>query len=151
MKKLLILFTWVMLSSCGKAQTTDTPTPDPSAGYLYKVEPGIPGKETYVCGQRPFNTKGDLVAVGDLNGQTKQVFENIKTSLATVSMTLKDVVQVKYSVRGTSTNVGADTVQMLSDVGASYFVLPPQLVDIKSIPKIVRDDVLIEVEVIASK
>ncbi|WP_420149176.1 RidA family protein [Spirosoma sp.] len=150
MKTLLIWLSWVLLTSCGKAQDKDTPTPILPSGYLYKVEPGIPGKATYVCGERPFNSKGELVAVGDLDGQTKQVFDNIKTSLATVNMTLKDVVQIKYLVRGTYTNVSADTVQRLNKVSAAYFSTPPQLIDMKSIAKIVRDDVLIEIEVIAS-
>ncbi|MBD2754249.1 RidA family protein [Spirosoma validum] len=151
MKNLIIFLGWVLLTSCSQAQSIDVPTPDMPTGYLYKIEPGIPGKEIYICGEHPFNKKGEVVASGDLNGQTRQVFENIKTSLATVNMTFKDVTQITYSIKGTSTKVREDTAALLSNVGALYFTQPPKLVELKSVPKIVRDEVLIEVEVIAMK
>ncbi|UFH52764.1 Rid family hydrolase [Spirosoma sp. KNUC1025] len=147
MRKALIILSWVLLTSCSKAQDI----PDVPSGYLYPVDQGVPGKKTYVCGERPFDTKGNLIASGDLAGQTKQVFENIKSSLSTVSMTLQDIIQIKYLVKGTSVEVGADTVHLLNNVGTMYFTVPPQIIDVKSVPKIVRDEVLIEIEVIAAK
>ena len=149
MKKLIIFLSWVLLTSCSQAQSTDTPSLP--TGYLYKIEPGIPGKLIYVCGEHPFTKSGELVATGDLQGQTRQVFENIKTALATVNMTLGDITQITYSIKGTSTKVRADTAQLLNSVGAVYFTQPPKIVEVKSAPLIVRDDVLIEVEVIAMK
>lgn len=149
MKKLFIFLSWVLLASCTQAQSIEAP--DRPSGYLYKIEPGIPGKQIYVCGEHPFTKKGELVAAGDLQGQTRQVFENIKTSLATVNMTFSDVTQITYSIKGTSTKVRADTAQLLNSVGSVYFTQSPKIVDVKSSPMIVRDDVLIEVEVIAMK
>lgn len=149
MKHILILFGWLLLASCTQAQTNEVPSLP--TGYLYKVEPGVPGKQVYICGEHPFNQNGQLVAAGDLSGQTRQVFENIKTALATVSMTLQDVTQVTYSIKGTSVKVSADTAQLLTNLGKVYFVEPPKLMEVKSIPKIMRDDVLIQVEVIAMK
>lgn len=151
MKNLIVFLGWVLLTSCSQAQSIDVPAPNVPTGYLYKVEPGIPGKEIYICGEHPFNQKGEVVATGDLNGQTKQVFENIKTSLATVNMTMKDVTQITYSIKGTSTKVREDTAKMISNIGALYFAQTPKLVELKSVPNIVRDEVLIEVEVIAMK
>lgn len=137
------------MTSCSQAQQNEVP--NLPTGYLYKIEPGIPGKQIYVCGEHPFNANGALVASGDLSGQTRQVFDNIKASLATVSMTLNDVTQVTYSIKGTSVKVSADTASLLTNIGALYFTQPPKHVELKSIPKIIRDDVLIEVEVIAMK
>ncbi len=149
MKNLLMFLAWVLLASCSQAQPTVVP--NSPTGYLYKVEPGIPGKQVYVCGERPFDGSGNVVAAGDLGGQTRQVLENIKTALATINMALTDVTQITYSIKGTSTKVSTDTTLLLTDIGAGYFTQPPALVDVKSIPKILRDDVLIEVEVIAIK
>ncbi len=149
MKKLFIFLSWILLASCGQAQSIDTP--DLPTGYLYKIEPGLPGKQIYVCGEHPFTKKGELVAAGDLQGQTRQVFENIKTALATVNMTLNDITQITYSIKGTSTKVRADTAQLLNSVGAVYLTQSPKIVEVKSAPQIVRDDVLVEVEVIAMK
>ena len=89
MKHLLIILGWVAADFVHQAQPNEVP--NLPTGYLYKVEPGMPGKAVYVCGEHPFNKNGQLVAAGDLGGQTRQVFENIKTSLATVSMTLQDI------------------------------------------------------------
>jgi 2-iminobutanoate/2-iminopropanoate deaminase len=151
MKKLLIFLGWVLLTSCSQAQPAETEILTLPSGYLYKVDPGIPGKEIYVCGERPFNATGNLVATGDLSGQTRQVLENIKKSLATVSMTLSNVTQITYSIKGTSVKVSADTASMLNSIGTIYFTQPPKIVEVKSIPLIVREDVLISVEVIAMK
>lgn len=149
MKNLLIVLGLLLLTSCSQAQLIETP--NPPSGYLYKVDPGVSGKDVYICGERPFNAAGNLIAAGDLSGQTRQVFENIKASLATVSMTLNNVTQITYSVKGTSVKVSADTALLLTNLGATYFTKAPNLVELKSVPKIVRDDVLIEVEVIAMK
>lgn len=142
---------WLALASCSQAQPP-TPVKVPS-GYLYKVDTGIPGQTVYVCGERPFNTNGDLVGAGDLGAQTRQIFENLKTSLATVDMSLADVSQIKYSVKdGTGTTLVSETdSQLLTTIQATYFTTTPKIVEMKSVTQTVRDDVLIEVEVIAVK
>ncbi|WP_020600368.1 RidA family protein [Spirosoma panaciterrae] len=142
---------WLALASCSQAQTPVLPKAP--TGYLYKVEPGIPGKTVYVCGQRPFNEAGELVGPGDLTAQTRQVFENIKTSLATVNMTLQDITQITYSVKEStgSTQVSSANAQSVQAVQATYFAQPPKLVEQKGVGQTVRDDVLIEIEVIAVK
>ncbi|MVM35712.1 RidA family protein [Spirosoma sp. HMF4905] len=151
MKYLRNFLFWLALASCSQAQPP-APAKVPS-GYLYKVDTGIPGQTVYVCGERPFNANGDLVGPGDLSAQTKQILENIKTSLATVSMSLKDVTQIKYAVKdGTGTTlVGENATQLLTSVQASYFTTAPKIVEMKNVTQTVRDDVLIEVEVIAVK
>ncbi|GAB4016714.1 RidA family protein [Spirosoma sp. KCTC 42546] len=142
---------WIVLASCSQAQPP-TPVKVPS-GYLYKVDTGIPGQTVYVCGERPYNTNGDLVGSGDLGAQTRQIFENLKTSLATVNMSLTDVTQVKYSVKdGTGTTLVSDAdSQLLKTIQATYFATAPKIVEMKSVTQTVREDVLIEVEVIAVK
>lgn len=143
---------WVALASCSQAQTTVQP--DVPTGYLYKVEPGIPGKIVYVCGQRPFNTKGELIGPGDLAAQTKQVFTNITTALATVNMTLDDVDQVTYLVKEPSgTNVvskGKATIVQAAETN-NFKQVVPKISETKAVTQTVREDVLIESEVIAIK
>ena len=143
---------WLALASCSQAQTTMQP--DVPTGYLYKIEPGIPGKLVYVCGQRPFNTKGELVGPGDLSVQTKQVFDNITTSLATINMTLSDVNQITYLIKEDSGNTvvskaKSDIVQTAAT--NSFKQVTPKISETKAVTQTVRDDVLIEIEVIAIK
>jgi len=155
MKRLLFLLPVLLLIACGNAQTNE-PQPQIPSGYLYKVEPGIPGKSVYVCGERPFDASGKLVGPGNLDLQTKRVFENIKTALKTVGMTMNDITQITYSVKtgksaGPPTKVDVTMMQQVSNVADSYLVVPPQITDSKAVGQIIRDDVLIEIEVIAVK
>jgi enamine deaminase RidA (YjgF/YER057c/UK114 family) len=139
------------LASCGQAQPNDMPPPQVPTGYLYRVTTAAPGQVVYVCGQRPFDANGSLVGPGNLGAQTRQVFENLKASLQTVDMTLRNVTQVTYSVKEVSTRVDSSKTQALNTISALYFATTPGLVDMKGVSLLGRDDVLIEIEVIAVK
>ena len=144
----------LLLIACGNAHPVDPLPPQPPSGYLYKVEPGIPGKSVYVCGERPFDAMGNLVGPGSLDGQTKQIFENIKAALKTVNMTMDDVTQITYLVKtgkgsGLPVTVDSNTMQQLNNVAASYLPVAPPIVESKATEQIVREDVLIEIEVVA--
>ncbi len=148
MKHCLAILFCALTTSFVHAQTE----PKQPTGYLYKVETGVSGRQVYVSNQRPFNANGELVGPGDLTTQTQQVFENIKTALGTVGLTLRDVKQVTYHVKGTTTQVNSAVSQQVNSVGATFFTQgAPSIAEIKSIPKIARDEVLVEVEVIAEK
>jgi len=155
MKLLFFLLPVLLLIACGNAQTAE-PQPQIPSGYLYKVEPGIPGKSVYVCGERPFDMTGKLVGPDNLEQQTIQVFENIKTALKTVNMTMADVTQITYSIKtnktpGLPSKVDVAMMTQVSNVASSYLAVPPQIIDSKAVGQIIRDDVLIEIEVIAVK
>jgi enamine deaminase RidA (YjgF/YER057c/UK114 family) len=134
--------------SLAQAQTAEKPAP----GYTYKVDGGSAGKTVYVCGQRPFDADGNVVGEGNLLAQTEQAFTNIKTALAQVGMTLEDVKQVTYHLRGVTGQVSTQDAQQVNSVGGKYLTQnSPRLTTLKNIPKIVQDNVLVEVEVIAIK
>jgi 2-iminobutanoate/2-iminopropanoate deaminase len=52
------------------------------------------GKLIFVAGQIPWDPEGRTVAKGDVAGQTRQVFENIRTVLAESGATLDDVIKI---------------------------------------------------------
>ena len=52
------------------------------------------GRLIYVAGQIPWNSEGQTVARGDVAGQTRQVFENIRAVLAESGATLNDVIKI---------------------------------------------------------
>lgn len=52
------------------------------------------GRLIYVAGQIPWNSEGRTVARGDVAGQTRQVFENIRAVLAESGATLNDVIKI---------------------------------------------------------
>ncbi len=92
-----------------------------------------------------------MAGSGNLSQQTKQVFENIKNSLATVNLGMEHINQITYTVKGPAGPVDDATVALLKSIGAQYLPQPPAIVDMKTSPNIVRDDVLIEIEAIAIK
>lgn len=144
------LLTLLLLTSFVQAQTP--PDPRLGLGYTYKVETGVAGKEVYISGQRPFDANGELVGAGDLSAQTQQVFANVLAALAKVGMSMRNVRQVTYHLKGVPGQVDASASQVASGVGSSFFgQTTPGVLEIKSLAKIARDDVLIEVEVIAIK
>lgn len=142
---LLVLF----ISSLAIAQTAPA-----KAGYLYPVTTGVPaGKTVYICGMRPFDMQGQLVGAGNLTAQVQQVFQNITTSLATVGMTRQNIVQITYNLKTNPDKAGGNTDKdTVTQVATAFFdKAAPQLSDMRSIPVIIRNDVLIEIEVIAAK
>jgi enamine deaminase RidA (YjgF/YER057c/UK114 family) len=70
-------------------QTVHKPT-----GYTHVVSIEGPGKLLYVSGQVARNQKGETVGVGDLEAQTRQVFENLSAILRTMGATLGDVAKM---------------------------------------------------------
>lgn len=52
------------------------------------------GRTIYVAGQVPWDANGQTVCKGDAAGQTRQVFENIRTILAEAGAGLEHVVKI---------------------------------------------------------
>jgi reactive intermediate/imine deaminase len=52
------------------------------------------GDLLFLAGQCPVDAQGNTVAAGDIRGQTRQVFENLKAVLAAAGVTLDDVVEI---------------------------------------------------------
>ena len=143
-----IILMGALLPSFSNAQTSAIPP----AGYVNKIDGAIPGRQVYMSNQRPFNAQGELVGAGDLTAQTQQVFENLKTALSSVGLTLRDVTQVTYHIKGVTTQPSQAASNQVNSVGAAYFAgRMPGIADIKSVAKTTRDDVLVEIEVIAVK
>jgi reactive intermediate/imine deaminase len=52
------------------------------------------GNTIYVSGQVAYDANGNLVGAGDIKAQTRQVFENISTTLAAAGAGLKDIIKI---------------------------------------------------------
>ena len=63
-------------------------------GTFSQVATARGGKTIHVSGQVAWNAQGQVVAPGDLEGQTVQVFENLKTALAAAGATFSDLVKI---------------------------------------------------------
>jgi reactive intermediate/imine deaminase len=113
----------------------------------YSQAVAVPSGQTlYVSGQVPLNAQGEVVGQGDLEAQTRQVFENIRLVLGAAGASFSDVVKATYYVK----NFHPSMLPAIRAVRAQYFTgaNPPgsTLVGVQSL---FHEDVLIEIEAIA--
>ena len=67
-----------------------------------------------LAGQCPVDAQGSTVAEGDIRGQTRQVFENMKAVLGAAGLTLDDVVEI------VSYHVDLADLPAMAEVKAEY-------------------------------
>ena len=152
--EMFLLATTLTLSGLGALAQT-APTAKLLPGYLYPVETSVPNKKIYICGQRPVDFSGQVVAKGDLNAQLTLVFANITKMLGAVGMSAANIRQISYRVTDSGQKANGDNQLVINTLASQYFgqnkVDLPSISEIKNVPLQVDKDVIIEVEVVAIK
>ncbi len=69
----------------------------PPTGYVHVVQ-ASGGRTIYVAGQVPLDAGGNVVGAGDLEGQTRQVFTNLRTALEAAGAGFEHVVKMNTYV-----------------------------------------------------
>ena len=96
----------------------------------------------FLAGQVPTDANGQLIGEGDIRAQTRQVFENIKTVLATAGSSLDDLVEiVSYNTDMADLAAVAEVkAEYISKdfpawtaVGVTALAFPGQLIEIKAV------------------
>jgi reactive intermediate/imine deaminase len=94
----------------------------------------------FLAGQMPVDTEGHVVAAGDIHGQTRQTFENVKAVLAAAGASLDDIVDMTtyhtdmadlgavMEVKGTYLT---GDLPAWTAVGVPALALPGQMIEIK--------------------
>ena len=111
-------------------------------GYTHVVEVSG-GRTLYVSGQVALDQAGNLVGKGDFSAQTRQVFENLKTAVASGGGTLDDVVKI------TIFTTDASQIQAFREIRDSYFTKAPPASSFMQVERLAQPDLLIEVEAVA--
>ena len=112
-------------------------------GYTHAVDVRG-GRMVYISGQVALDREGKLVGEGDLRAQTIQVFENLRSVLASLDGDLGNVVKLTYYV------LDAGQVATVREVRGQYLDaerLPAST--FVEVSKLAREDFLIEIEAIA--
>jgi enamine deaminase RidA (YjgF/YER057c/UK114 family) len=142
-----VLFMFFAVSAMLMAQT-EFPNPEglaPANGYSHVVAPR-PGRLIFVSGQVALNRKGELVGNNDLQAQTEQVFENIKTALAGAGATFEQVVKINWYVKGFK----PESLAVLRQVRNRYVnAAKPPASTLVGVVALFREDCMIEVDAIA--
>jgi enamine deaminase RidA (YjgF/YER057c/UK114 family) len=105
------------------------------AGYTHVVEVTA-GRPVYIAGQVALDPTGALVGPGDIRAQARQVFDNLQAALQAVKLT--------YYL------VDATQLPVVREVRDRYVNTqqPPASTAVE-VRRLVRDDLLIEVEAVA--
>lgn len=101
------------------------------------------GKLLFVAGQIPLNAQGELVATGDIKGQTQQVLENLQAILTAAGASFSDV--VKTTVFLADMNEFSDMNGVYSQYFEEANAPARAAVEVARLPK----DVRVEIECIA--
>jgi enamine deaminase RidA (YjgF/YER057c/UK114 family) len=117
----------------------------PTYGWT-QVVTATGGKTVYISGQVSVNERGEVVGKGDLQAQTRQTFENLKTALTAAGATFRDVVKMNLYVVG----LKPEHVPLLRAVRSQYVdANNPPASTLVGVYGLVGADWLLEVEVIA--
>ena len=101
------------------------------------------GRTLYISGQIALDRNGALVGAGDLRAQTRQVFENLKVALQASGARLENVVKLTVFMTDVS---GLPAFREVRDV---YFTQKPPASSLVQVSRLVRPDLLIEIEAVA--
>lgn len=148
MKNILpILTICLSLQSCVTIQKQFlNPFPTKPNGYTHVVVTTGAAKTIYISGQVPTNEKGEIIGKGDFAAQTRQVYENLKITLAAAGATFSDVVKMTTFIKDFKT----EYLPALRSIRAEY--LPkenPPASTLAGVQSLYSPDVMIEIEAIA--
>jgi enamine deaminase RidA (YjgF/YER057c/UK114 family) len=112
-------------------------------GYTHVVEVTA-GRPVYLSGQVAIDPSGAVVGAGDVRAQARQVFENLRSALEAVGAGFDQVVKLNFYL------VDATQLPAVREVRDEYVDTrqPPASTAVE-VRRLVREDLLIEVEAVA--
>lgn len=117
--------------------------PQPMSSYSQGVEVKA-NRLLFLSGQVPCDADGNVVAKGDVEGQARQVFENLKLMLAEAGATFDDVVKLTIFL----TNI--DDYRKVTSVRSEYLKRDFPASTLVEVTRLVDKDWLLEIEAIAA-
>ena len=102
------------------------------------------GRFLFISGMTARTKDGSVAAIGDAEGQTRQVCENIKAAVEAAGGTLKDIVRVDCYCRDIQRDF-----QAIHKARRDYFEAPVPASTMVEVPMMVNPDYLIEINAIA--
>ena len=113
-------------------------------GYSHVVEVTA-GRPVYISGQVALDPAGVLVGPSDIRAQARQVFDNLRAALQAVGAGFEQVVKLTFYL------VDATQLPVVREVRDQYINTqqPPASTAVE-VRRLVRDDLLIEVEAVAA-
>lgn len=111
-------------------------------GFIHvAVAPPVP--MVVISGQVSYDSHGNIVGVGDLEAQTRQVLVNLRTALQSIGLDFRHLVKLTFFVKGLNESAVAKIRKARQD-----FLVPEQLPTstMVGVAALAKEDLLLEVE-----
>ena len=112
-------------------------------GHWTTVTTARPGKLVFVSGLTAKNERGQIVGVGDVRAQTRQVCENLRAALHAAGGSLADVMRVDVYIKDMA------GFKDIHDIRREYFGPNPPASTMVAVAGFTHPDMLIEINAIA--
>jgi len=109
----------------------------------YPYSPGTRGGDyIYSAGQVAWNEKGELIGIGDVRAQTRQVLANVEAVLREGGATTRDVLKCNVYLKHI-----ADFQAMNEEFARAFPIDPPARTTVEA--ELAEPEMLVEIEVVA--
>ena len=115
----------------------------PSGHFSQAIEVEAKGRIVFLSGMTARRADGTIAGVGDIEAQTRQVCENLKSAVEAAGGSLDDVCRVDVYVRN------MEHFEAIHKVRREYFKAPAPASTMVEVTKMVHPDYLIEINAIA--
>jgi 2-iminobutanoate/2-iminopropanoate deaminase len=126
-----------------KKQITSDKIRQPTGHFSQATMIEARGKLVFISGMTARRADGSIAGIGDIEVQTKQVCENIKSAVETAGGKMDDIVRVDVYVRN------MEHFEQIHKVRREYFKAPAPASTMVEICKMTSPDYLIEINAIA--
>ena len=116
---------------------------EPMGHFSQAIEVDAKGKLVFISGMTARRADGSIAGIGDIEAQTRQVCENIKSAVEAAGGTMDDICRVDVYVRN------IEHFEKIHKVRREYFKSPPPASTMVEVTKMVSPDYLIEINAIA--
>lgn len=126
-----------------KQQVTTGKVREPMGHFSQAIAIEAKGKLVFISGMTARRPDGSIAGIGDVEAQTRQVCENIKSAVEAAGGTLDDVCRVDVYVRN------IEHFEKIHKVRREYFKAPAPASTMVEVTKMVSPEYLIEISAIA--
>ena len=126
-----------------KQQIQTSKLREPSGHYSQAIAIEAKGKLVFLSGMTARRADGAIAGIGDIEAQTRQVCENLKSAVEAAGGTLDDICRVDVYVRN------MEHFDKIHKVRREYFKAPAPASTMVEVTKMVSAEYLIEINAIA--
>jgi reactive intermediate/imine deaminase len=126
-----------------KRQIQSAKIRQPSGHFSQAIAVDAKGKLVFISGMTARRADGTIAGIGDIEAQTRQVCENLKSAMEAAGGTMDDICRVDVYVRN------MEHFEKIHQVRREYFGSPPPASTMVEVTKMTSPDYLIEISAIA--